>query len=927
MISLAHINARSLLNTFDTFQDHVLNYDYSIVGVSETWLHEDIDDLSVSLPGYTFVRQDRSSRGGGVGVYIKKDIKYSILLQECTEVLEHIWIKIFFGNITLILGNIYRPPSTNIDHFFQYYEDILTDLFSSSDALFCIGDFNIDMGNLGNKLSESLQSIADVFGLKQLITEPTRISNYSSSTIDLIFYNQDDVVDVGTRDIQVSDHNLIFCNIQTENKNADVSYSFKYRRLTSINKLLFQHDLENIPWHTFYDLDNANEKVEFLTSNIIRLFDKHAPVVNVKGKTKPYSPWITENIRLMIRLRNKALNRFRTTRNPNHWIYYKELRNLTTSAIRAEKKAYLNTIFRQGNTKQKWQELKKINVIKNKSNNIPEHLSNVNDLNNYFSSINTKNQNIHQDTLISFLNNRLNATTFLFGPVTDGDILQLIQRLKSNALGPDNLSLNLILYCCPFLVPHITHLVNSCICSGVFPDSWKQANIIPLSKCSRPKEFSDLRSISILPFLSKIMEKVMETQLNSFLNDNNILPEKQSGFRSGHSCETALAEVTDSVIRSLDRSMASVLIMLDYSKAFDTLNHELLLAMLKYIGLSDLALRLIRSYLTNRVQRVCIGSSISDMVRVTGGVPQGSILGPLLYSIYTFNIYKCLKHCAYHMYADDTQLIYNFDISEVQEANLKINVDLNSLSEVSKNLSLKLNPTKSIAVLFARDSHRPYLLRNLNLKLNNENITLKDSAKNLGLIIDYKLHFKEHITAKLRAAYSTLKMLYPHRHYLNQDTKKTLCESLVLSHFNFCDSIYGPCLDNVAKRRIQVLQNSCLRFIFGIRRRNHITYKLKEVQWLDMAKRRELHSISFYYKILKNRCPPYLSNKIKLRTASHTVNIRHRYLVDIPKHNREFFKCSFSYNVANLINKYKITDLTPSLTSFKKTIWRKLFSS
>ena len=555
---------------------------------------------------------------------------------------------------------------------------------------------------------------------------------------------------------------------------------------------------------------------------------------------------------------------------------------------------------------------------------MPEKLKNVNDLNKYFISIGKANNPPNPNVLNFYLNNNLTLNKFNFYAVNNDNILHIIKNIKSNATGLDDLNITMILLCCPFIVNHITYLINECIERSYFPDLWKQANVIPLPKVHSPTDYRLLRCMSILPAFSKILEKILKAQINKFLNENNILPNKQSKFRGGYDCSTALAEVTDNIFRALDGNKAAILIMLDYTKAFDMVNHTILLSVLNYIGFDISAVYLIKSFLSNRIQRVTIDGLASETENVTVGVPQGSILGLLLYSIYTLNFFRCLSYCDYHMYADDTQLLYVFNPIDVELANIQLNKDLSNLLLVSQNHLLKVNPTKSVALLFG-GKDRANLLETLKPNIDNHEIQFKNNVKNLGLIIDSNLRFNEHVTSKLKLGYSALKTLYSHRHFLSQKTRKLLCDSLILSHFNFCDTVYGPCLDSTDVRRIQKLQNCCMRFIFGIRRRERISYKLKELNWLNMAQRRSLHSICFFYKILKTKSPPYLLRRVTYRTDIHHINIRHRYLINIPFHKKELFKRSFSYNIASVINKFKITDFSLSLFSFKKLIKTQLF--
>lgn len=200
----------------------------------------------------------------------------------------------------------------------------------------------------------------------------------------------------------------------------------------------------------------------------------------------------------------------------------------------------------------------------------------------------------------------------------------------------------------------ITHIYNECINTQYFPKAWKRALVFPLPKINQPSQLSHLRSISVLPVLSKIFEKILELQIRKFLNCNNILPLKQSGFRSGFSCATALADVTDDIIGATDNSKISVLILLDYTKAFDMINHQLLFSILHFCGFERNSSHLVLSFLSDRIQQTVLNSKISQPLTVSSGVPQGSILGPLLFTIFTSNFHNSLQYCNYHLYADNS---------------------------------------------------------------------------------------------------------------------------------------------------------------------------------------------------------------------------------------------------------------------------------
>lgn len=928
-IVISHTNVRSLSANFADFKQYITDYNHDIAGVTETWLRPDFDAATVTIDGFNLIREDRVvRRGGGVGIYIKNSIKFKIVSSGCLDFVEYIWVELILNSKNILLGVLYRPPRSNLESFFDYFEESLSNFYTTYDNIICCGDFNINLLNINRNNAKQLEDIADIFNLTQYIQEPTRMADGSYSLLDLLYCNMPDVLSAGVADYQLSDHFPIFIKIPLVDESPP-PVSFKYRPLKNINYDRFQADLESWPWENIFYLPGIEEKVNFLSLSILQLFDIHAPLKICKKRNKKYAPWLTDNVKLLQRLRNQALRRFKNTRQAEHYSYYKQLRNYTTAAIRAEKKAYLRQKFLNSSTKEKWSELKKLDIIKNKNNVIPGHLSNPNEINNFFinsvSSGQTPNPNLldfYQHNVKPGILNQLE-----FNLVTEDDILKIIMNLKSKAFGSDALNITLIQLCCPYIIPFITHVINKCIETSYYPDSWKNANVLPLPKISQPTEFSHLRSISILPTFSKILEKILDGQIRSFLDRFNILPLKQSGFRPGFGCETAMSDVVDDVLKACDDGKISALILLDFTKAFDMLNHSILLSVLHYTGFGDRAIKLIKSFLTHRTQRVVIAECFSDSLSVTTGVPQGSILGPLLYTIYTGKFHETLNYCNYHLYADDTQIYCSFDTSDLNSVNTNINLDLKNIIETSKDHQLKINPSKSSITLFGNETLRNTVQNSLNIAINNVAIPYKSVSKSLGLLVDSDLRFREHIKLKVRKAYCTLKLIYNHRYSLTSDIKKMLCDTLVLSHFNHCDVVYGPCIDSAGSRRIQRMQNSCLRLIYGVRRTQRISHFLSNAGWLNMHNRRRLHFASFCLKILKFKAPSYLFSKIVFRNDIHSLNLRRNNIINIPRHRKEIFKRSFSYNFASCVNSLDARDVECSASVFKSKYKNRLFLS
>lgn len=924
-LSVALVNVRSLIRNFDPFYSHVAVSTYDIVGVTETWLHADAPNDVVNIGSYSCVRQDRPAtiRGGGVGLYIKQDISFKVIINDYKETIEQLWVEIKHRNRVHAVGIIYRTSSSR-DYlsFFNSFEETLIQIHLRYDSVICFGDFNIDMLKPNDINVGRLLAIADTFELKQFVNEPTRISRTSLSILDLVLANCDCDIDLGTHELNIADHRCVYFKINFGVHTVSESGRVTYRDLSTVDNEEFQYDLRIANWNIMYNMDNVDDKVLFLNENILKTLEKHSPLKTVT-LNKKYAPWITPAIKIMQRLRDNALKRFKQTKNPAHWDYYKQLRNHTNNAIHSEKKAYLKHKFESCDAKQKWRELKKLNITREKSRVIPNHLADVNALNKFF--VDSDPGSPDDELLNSYSNSpRLTADGFVFSPVTRDTVSKIIMNLKSGATGCDEININILQLCCPFLIPHITHIINCCLETSVFPLVWKKAIVYPLPKTRNPTEFSHLRSISILPTLSKVLEKVLEIQIREFLNSKELIPPKQSGFRANYSCTTALCNVTDDIFRASDAGKVTVLILLDYSKAFDMINHKMLISILGHIGFKDNAIKLVSSYLMDRSQVVTCNNRISESLKIEKGVPQGSILGPLLFTIYTSCFHKCLKNCNYHLYADDTQLYCSFPPSEMNVFCQMINQDLERLFKCAQKHGLKINPAKSTVIVFGSKSHRIHLQNVCSFIMGGEVVPFKEHVKNLGLIVDNDLRFRVHVNNLLRKAYVSLKMIYPHRRCLAREVKILLCDSLVLSHFNYCDSVYGPCLDSDDVRRIQKAQNSCLRFIYGIRRPQRISHKLGETRWLSMYNRRQLHMACFYTKIMIDKTPPYLFEKLQFRTDVHNLNIRRRDILTIPKHRKEFFKRSYSYRAAHLVNKiHKLNNqCTPQSYRQTKRIFR-----
>jgi len=732
-ITFAHLNVRSLVSYFNSFKHLLLKESFEAMTISESWLNPGFDSNLLAIDGYNFYHIPRPTRGGGLAFYLKQSFNFSIIYEEISESIEQLWFKFTLRGKFFSVGVIYRPGS-NITDFLDRFEESLTGIVPLSDEVFILGDFNINAFNFISPAYSRLTSILDSLNLIQLITEPTRVTAFSATLIDLIITCADARVgSSGVRAVHdVADHSLVFCSYLLENY-IPVSLERTFRDYSLLDYNEFLYDLRAIPWFLLYEIVDVNDKLTFFNDSINMLFDVHAPYVTRRFNA-PHKPWLTDNVRYIKHLRNKMKRRFERTGCSGDLDSYRQLRNYATFACRYEKKCYLRNSFQAKDSKKLWKDLRQANIHTGKNNSdIPSNLNNVNEINNYFLTV--LNNNTPDPNLLQFyINNSKDILTgkFEFAEVTEVEVLRVIDSISSLSIGNDGISIKMIKLCCPFLLPFITYIINYCLLNAVFPTCWKDSIVIPIPKIKNPSDYSDLRPISITSVLSKIFEKIAAVQLREHLEQNCLLPVAQSGFRRGYGCSGALLQVVDDVIRASDNGLLSLLVLLDYSKAFDTISHELLLAILHYIGLGDSAVTLFANYLSERRQQVRVHNDYSNFRSTSSGVPQGSILGPILFIIYTCNLYSCLEYCRYHAYADDTQLYFSFSESQLQESVNKINHDLSNLVQFSTRHNLQINPNKSSVVFFGNRKSRDRVKNDLMIIINDTVLPISPSAKKLG---------------------------------------------------------------------------------------------------------------------------------------------------------------------------------------------------
>lgn len=839
-----------------------------------------------------------------MGIYLKQGQRYKVFFKKeyIDSDIEQLWLIINLNKIKIGLGVVYKAPKVCVSSISKVGE-VLEDLCLQVDTIIMTGDFNINLLHQNSHDAIYFQNFISDFSLKQYVSSPTRITSTSDSLIDVMCASEDlslnecDTVDL----CNITDHLLIYANFKLE-KAKDITKTFQCRDFSSFNMEDFAYDASRIDWTLIDTKDNIDTKLNLLNRFILSLFDLHAPIIDVKPK-RYRPPYITYNIRMMIQLKDKAHKRYLKTKTTEHKAYYIDLRNYVNLAIKKEKKAYFDYALKyKNNGSNIWRKLRNWGINSRQNKEIPLELQDVESLNSYY--VNVAGETEVNNTLMKFYeqNSFKENVVFNFQEIDNNCIYKALSTIKSEAYGTDNINLKMLTLVLPYCVDVIRNLINFSLKFGVFPNDWKTALILPIPKISTPIEFKDLRPINILPCLSKLLEKIVNTQLKEYLEMNNIIPSVQSGFRKQYGTATALLKVMGDIVNSIDNGNLSILVLLDQSKAFDLVNHKLMIEKLRYIGLSEVPLKWFSSYLTERHQKVKISDNKSSELMLKSGVPQGSILGPILFSIFTFDIPNCFSKCNLHLYADDVQVYISTHILNLEEAVSDINTELSNFSMWCCDNGLKLNPSKSKAIMLGNERVRNKVnLNHLNVRVNDLVIDWVDSTKNLGVVVDNNIKFNEQINNVFKGSFATLKAIYKFKYDINQDTKLLLVRALINPKIEYCSSVYYYHLTAYNKQRLQRIQNACIRFVCCVPFGEHISPYLERLGEMNIFQRITYLFSLFLYKLVKTKIPDYLYNTLILRSYVHNVNVRTDFYT-IPQHNTAKFEGSFLYTAPKLLN-------------------------
>ena len=533
-------------------------------------------------------------------------------------------------------------------------------------------------------------------------------------------------------------------------------------------------------------------------------------------------------------------------------------------------------------------------MIKSKTDKKPLPCS-TNDLNNHFSTA----QGNPVSDILSILQDTPdpNLNRFYFHYITLDTFLKAFYQSKSTSLGYDRISWNILETSLPVTFPTILDIINNSFTNSNFPSAWKKSVIIPLPKTKNPTNLNDFRPISLLPILSKVLERIVHNQLTSYCETNDLLDVRQAGYKKRHSTQTALLNVIDDVKRGIDERKVTIIVLFDFSKAFDLVDHRILLERLRDLNFSNQVIKWFHSYLSGRKQAVKdVSGLISSWCDILCEVPQGSVLGPSVFSLYLLSLAAVLIGMRYILYADDLQAYLSCFLPDLQEALMLVETNVHAVNNWAIANKLKLNLAKTKIMIIG--SHRNVTSIDFNtlhrINIANFTIPIVKDAKNLGITLSYDLKWSDQVKDISRKIFGCLRRFRCSERALSFHVRVSLVSAIICPYLDYCCLVL---LDNTAELDL-VLQralNASIRFIFKLRKFEHITPFYARLNWLTVQKRRLYFLGSLMYQIKCRQLPSYLFDIINTPPPVHNYNLRRSVNnLRIPFARTESFRKSFT---------------------------------
>ena len=883
------LNVRSARNKAEELNNFITDNSYDLVFLTETWLYDLGDEAIIKQltpPNFHLYSSPRlTGRGGGICVLHRNNIKTKIKINSFTT-FESINVTIT-STRTTTLTCLYRPPpSTNNglkdSQFLPELNDLLDSNISTRESHIIVGDFNFDFENDGDCYTRNIKSLLNAYNLKQLVKTSTHTSDH---ILDWVVTDEDGVVEdtVSVSDPLISDHKAITFQVETK-RHTPPPKRVPCRNIKALRSQAFKNELVTAS-SSISSADSFNATIQSLVEN-------YAPLRERRIHDRPPAPWICDNINEQKKKRRAAERRWSKTGLDIDRETFRIQKNKVNYLIAKSKIDYYNNVISDSSSSKALFAVANNLLGQPTDNTLPtnhslEELPNI--FIDYFNEkITTIRNNLDSTPAEPSFEVYEGEALLEFKPVTSTQIRNYILSSGTKSCVLDPIPTSILKDNIDAVVDPITEIINTSICEGEVPKCFKHAIITPLLKKTTldPNVLGHFRPVSNLSFISKILEKVVLHQLQEHLAKHNLLDDHQSAYRTGHSTETATLKIMNDLLLSIDNGDACILTLLDLSSAFDTIDQDILIKRLdQSYGVRGKVLKWFASYLSGRTQSVKIGTHNSESRPLLFGVPQGSVLGPILYTLYAQPVGSIIRkhHLNYHMYADDIQIYGSAIPSEMSVLSDSVSHCVDDVKQWMTINKLQMN-NKKTEMLKLATSRKMHLTTNVTVNIGNEELLSSDYVKNLGVFFDKNLNMDKHVKEMCRISYYHLRRISQIRKFLSEDSAKKLVLAFILSRLDYCNSVlYGLPHDKL--QRLQRIQNNAARLVYKLPFKSHVTPLLAKLHWLPVAARIEYKIALISFKRFYGGLPLYLHNLLNPHSPTRVLRSSSTMLLEVPHTN------------------------------------------